>query len=261
MNFKTVDSGRGVGWIGDGWNLVKRQLGEWIFLVVVYLLIQVVLQLIPILGGIVAALIAPGLMAGVFLATRYVDEDKTINLKVLFQPLMESRTREPLLKLGAVAIVFAILIVVVMVNMFVSFSHGGTAFEESKMMNENIDITLLFSFWGGGVGWALVFLLLGALYSMAMWFALQLVLFAGVAPFDAMKISFKAALANWLPILLFCLLLVVLGFLLEALLEFFVTLPLLLGSWLLLMPVLFAIMYVSYKEVFDMPEEVVVVIE
>jgi len=38
------------------------------------------------------------------------------------------------------------------------------------------------------------------------------------------------------------------------------SIPLLLG-WLLLMPVLFAAMYVSYKEVFDVPEEDAVVME
>jgi len=59
-------------------------------------------------------------------------------------------------------------------------------------------------------------------------------------------------LANWLPALVFGLLVIVLGVA--------ASIPLLLG-WLLLMPVLFAAMYVSYKEVFDVPEEDSVVME
>ncbi len=86
MNFRTVDAGRGVGWIGDGWNLVKGQLGAWILLVVVYFVIEIVLQIIPFVGGLVAALISPGLVAGMFLAARYADEGKTVDLNLLFQP-------------------------------------------------------------------------------------------------------------------------------------------------------------------------------
>ncbi len=245
MNFKTVDSGRGVGWIGDGWNLVKGQLGAWILLVVVYLVIEIVLQIIPFVGGIVAALISPGLAAGMFLAARYSDEGKTVDLNLLFQPLMEQRTRGPLLTLGAMAIVFAILISVVLLMMI-----GGASLAENN--NMSADAMLASGMLGIGLGGMLVILLLVAVYSMAMWFAAPLVLFAGVAPIEAMKISFKAVLANWLPALVFGLLIIVLGFV--------ATIPLLLG-WLLLMPVLFAAMYVSYKEVFDVPEENSVVME
>jgi len=248
MNFKTVDSGRGVGWVGDGWNLVKGQLGAWILLVIVYLVIEIVLQIIPFVGGIAAALISPGLVAGMFLAARYADEGKTIDLNLLFQPLMEQRTRGPLLTLGAMAIVFSILIALVLVAMF-----GGAAASLSEDASSvDAEAMMMSGMMGLGFGGMVLILLLVAVYSMAMWFAAPLVLFAGVAPLEALKISFKAVLANWLPALVFGLLVIVLGFV--------ATIPLLLG-WLLLIPVLFAAMYVSYKEVFDVPEEDAQVIE
>jgi uncharacterized membrane protein len=247
MNFKTVDSGRGVGWIGDGWNLVKGQLGAWILLVIVYLVIEIVLQIIPFVGGIVAALISPGLVAGMFLAARYSDEAKTVDLNLLFQPLMEQRTRGPLLTLGAMAIVFSILIVLIFVAML-----GGAAGLSEGASRGDAEAMLTSGMMGVGFGGMVLMLLLVAVYSMAMWFAAPLVLFAGVAPIEAMKLSFKAVLANWLPALVFGLLVIVLGFV--------ASIPLLLG-WLLLMPVLFAAMYVSYKEVFDVPEEDTVVME
>jgi uncharacterized membrane protein len=201
-------------------------------------------------GGIVAALISPGLVAGMFLAARYADESKTVDLNVLFQPLMEPRTRGSLLTLGAMAIVFAILISVVLLMMIGGAVGGASLAEGSDSMKAEDMLTA--GMLGIGLGGMLVILLLVAVYSMAMWFAAPLVLFAGVAPIEAMKISFKAVLANWLPALVFGLLVIVLGFV--------ATIPLLLG-WLLLMPVLFAAMYVSYKEVFDVPEDDAQVIE
>jgi len=247
MNFKTVDSGRGVGWVGDGWNLVKGQLGAWILLVVVYLVIEIVLQIIPFVGGIVAALISPGLVAGMFLAARYSDEGKTVDLNLLFQPLMEQRTRGSLLTLGAMAIVFSIVIALIFVAML-----GGAVGLSEDAGSADAEAMLMSGMMGVGFGGMLLMLLLVAVYSMAMWFAAPLVLFAGVAPIEAMKISFKAVLANWLPALVFGLLVIVLGVV--------ASIPLLLG-WLLLMPVLFAAMYVSYKEVFDVPAEDDVVME
>ncbi|MDD2892782.1 MAG: BPSS1780 family membrane protein [Halothiobacillaceae bacterium] len=249
MNYKTVDAGRGVGWIGDGWNLVKGQLGVWILLVIVYLVLQIVLQIIPFVGGVAAALITPGLVAGMFLAARYSDEGKTVDLSLLFQPLMEQRTRGALLTLGAVAIVFAILIALVLMAMI-----GGAMGSASMVANgESVsaDAMLASGIAGMGFGGMLVILLLVAVYSMAMWFAPPLVLFAGVAPLEAMKLSFKAVLSNWLPVLVFGLLAIVLSIV--------AAIPLLLG-FLLLMPVLFAAMYVSYKDVFDVPEEDSVVV-
>lgn len=250
MNFKTVDAGRGVGWIGDGWNLVKGQLGAWILLVIVYLVIEIVLQIIPFVGGIVAALISPGLVAGMFLAARYADESKTVDLNLLFQPLMEQRTRGPLLTLGAMAIVFSILIALVLMAMIGGAVSGASLAGNGE--NVSADVLLASGMLGIGFGGMLIILLLVAVYSMAMWFAAPLVLFAGVAPFEAMKLSFKAVLANWLPALVFGLAVLVLGVV--------ATIPLMLG-WLLLMPVLFTAMYVSYKEVFDVPEEDGVVME
>ncbi|MEW5838748.1 MAG: BPSS1780 family membrane protein [Pseudomonadota bacterium] len=250
MNFRTVDAGRGAGWIGDGWNLAKGQLGAWVLLVVVYLLIEIVLQVVPFVGGIVAALISPGLVAGMFLAARYSDEGKGVELNLLFQPLSAERTRGSLLTLGAMAIMFSILITLIVMAM-IGGAAGSASLAEGAG-SASAEAVLASGIVGMGLGGLLVILLLVVVYSMAMWFAAPLVLFAGVAPIEAMKISFKAVLANWLPVLTFSLLVIVLGLV--------ASIPLLLG-WLLLMPVLFAAMYVSYKEVFDVPEEDAAAIE
>lgn len=244
MEFKTLGAGRGLGWMGDGWSLVKGQLGIWVLLVVIYLVLEIVLQLIPFLGGLVAALISPGLVAGMFLAARYADEGKTVDVNLLFQPLMGERTRGPLLTLGAMAIVFSILVALVLMAMLGDAMKGLSMSEGAG--SAEAEMALASGMMGMGMGGMLLIMLLVVVYSMAMWFAAPLVLFAGLAPIEAMKLSFKAVLANWLPVLVFGLLIFVLGIV--------ASIPLLLG-WLLLMPVLFAAMYVSYKDVFDVPDE------
>lgn len=244
MHFKTVDAGRGAGWLGDGWNLVKGQLGTWILLIIIYVLIELVLQLIPFIGGILAALISPGLVAGLYLAARYVDEGKNADINLLFEPLKNERTRGPLLTLGAMAIVFSILIALVVMMMFGGAISGMAEMEKSGDVSAE---TLMASgMMSMGLGGFLLVFLLVAVYSMAMWFAAPLVLFAGVAPIESMKISFKAVLSNWLPALVFGVIMLALGFI--------ASIPLLLG-WLLLLPVFFAAVYVSYKDVFDVRQE------
>ncbi len=76
---------------------------------------------------------------------------------------------------------------------------------------------------------------------MAVWFAPLLVIFDGLLPFASMRESFNACLANLLPLVVYSLSLTVLGFL--------ALLPFALGL-ILLVPTVFASIYVSYREIF-----------
>ncbi|MBL8439647.1 MAG: hypothetical protein JNK96_00340, partial [Betaproteobacteria bacterium] len=102
---------------------------------------------------------------------------------------------------------------------------------------------------GAGLGVLFGGLLLGGMLMsiamipliMAMWFAPALVYFNAMAPIAAMKASFAACVANWLPFLVFSIILTVLCF--------FATLPLGLG-FLVLLPVFSGALYASYRDVF-----------
>jgi len=94
----------------------------------------------------------------------------------------------------------------------------------------------------GGIFLAsLLTLLLGAPLLMAIWFAPALVFFNGMAPLAAMQASMSASLKNWLVMLIFGLILLVLCF--------FAALPMGLG-FLVLLPVLYGALYASYKDIF-----------
>jgi uncharacterized membrane protein len=78
-------------------------------------------------------------------------------------------------------------------------------------------------------------------WMMAVWFAVPLIVFNGVGVADALKTSFFACLKNVLPFLIWGIAVLVLSIV--------ATIPLLLG-WLLLGPMLWASMYLIYRDVF-----------
>ena len=79
------------------------------------------------------------------------------------------------------------------------------------------------------------------LEAMATWFAPALVFLHDMQPIPAMKASFAAGVKNWLPMLVFGLIL--------AVALFFATLPAGLG-FLLLVPVFAGAVYASYRDIF-----------
>jgi uncharacterized membrane protein len=87
----------------------------------------------------------------------------------------------------------------------------------------------------------LIALVLGALVGMALWFAPGLVVFRGVAPVDAMRLSFDASLKNLVPFLLYGLIYIVASIV--------ASIPFGLG-WLVLGPLAMLTVYLSYKDVF-----------
>jgi uncharacterized membrane protein len=90
----------------------------------------------------------------------------------------------------------------------------------------------------------LVFLLLYLPLVMAIWFAPALVVLRGVAPLEAMRLSFNGCVRNIVPFLLYGV--VGVG------LSIVATIPLLLG-WLVLGPVTIASLYTSYCDIYEDP--------
>ncbi|MEW6764177.1 MAG: BPSS1780 family membrane protein [Pseudomonadota bacterium] len=234
MNFNRVDAGRGAGWYADGWNIVKGQLGMWLLLVVIYLGLAVVLSLIPMIGQLAFALISPALTAGLFLAAHRAGEGTPLDAKVLFQPLMDERTRGPMLTLGAISIGFSLVLVLTIVML------AGGAMGTSSMM-EHDPQAMESSLQGLGMAGLLVVLALSLVFTMAMLYAAPLVLFGEQAPIESLKSSFRAVLSNWLPLLVFGLIFLPLAVI--------ASLPLMLG-WLFLLPIVIAALYASYRDIF-----------
>ncbi len=233
-----VDVSRGAGWIGEGWALFKMAPALWIAALVILAAIQMLLGLLPLVGSIASLLIGPLFMAGLLAFAHGLASGEEADLGRLFAGF-----REKTGALVTVALLYLVLIVVVMavtgvlmVLLLGSASLFNAADPESVMMQ-------LMS--GSSGLMALLVLLLAfaalALVAAAYWFAPGLVFYSDLGAMDAMKESFVACLRNWLP------------FLLYSILVFFValagTLALVLGL-LVALPVLMASYYACFRDLF-----------
>jgi len=234
MQPRTVDAGRGVTWWLDAWALFLKNVPLWIVLALILFVILGLLTLVPFIGSIVAALITPLLMGGWLLASRNVEGGGALEVGDLFA-CFKAPHLTPLLVVGAVFLAMFVVIFVV-VGML-----GFGAFTGLAMGGANRSIGSVMAGMGMGLLSLLVLLVLLTLATMALWFAPALVVFRGVAPLDAMRVSFSASLKNLMPFLLYGLLYIVAAIV--------ASIPFGLG-WLVLLPVVMLTTYVSYKDVF-----------
>lgn len=235
-----VDAGRGVSWIGEGWDLFKAAPLLWIVAMIIVLAINMLLGAVvgERLNSIVSVLIGPFISAGMLAFAHGIARGEPADLGKLFIGLREKTG--PLL---AVAGIYLLLVA----GLFIVFGFalvlmiGGFAGLASSDPG-----ALLGALAGGGLMGVLLLvpLFVGLLFLVvaAYWFAPGLVLFAGLDAWTAMKESFRACLRNWLPFLVYSIMgfLVLMGGLLL----------LLIGMFVVSLPVLMASYYSSFRDIF-----------
>ncbi len=224
MEAKTVDVSRGVAWFTGGWRLFMKNPGVWVVLGVIFLATLFVLALIPMLGQLLMALVAPVLSAGLLYAAREADNDRALEIPHVLQGFREQEKLTPLLSLGGVALAGLILSVVL------AFAIGGASMVATMAGRHEMS---------GGASAAMLAALLAA---MALAYAVPLVMFRGIPATEALGSSFKACLRNFLPLTVFGVI-----YLFVAVLA---TLPLLLG-WIVLLPASAGMLYLSYKDLYE----------
>lgn len=229
---RAVPAGRGWTWTVEGWILFKRQPGIWIALVVVFFLVMFALAFIPLLGSLLGFIIGPVFTAGFVYGSRELDEGRELEMGHLFAGFRE--------RLGTLAAVGALylaawVVAVLIAALFTGASAwmllGGSA--EPVASGAAAATTVLLA--------VLVMLALMLPVFMAIWFAPQLVLFHDLSAPQAMRDSFFACLKNILPFLVYGAVMLLLAII--------ATIPIGLG-WLVLLPVIFASIYTSYRDVF-----------
>ncbi|CAB1370358.1 BPSS1780 family membrane protein [Denitratisoma oestradiolicum] len=230
---KTVGVERAMQWLAEGWRLFRAAPAIWIALTVVLFVINILLNLVPVLGGLAAALLMPvffgGLMAGCAAQAR--DED--LQFDTLFAGFRTNTAS--LMTLGLLSVAAMVVIALL------AFLVGGGAMMGS-MMGRGMDpaggATLAL---GGMLMASLLVLALSVPVAMALWFAVPLVMLGNVAPVAALKSSFSACLKNMLPFLVYGVVVFVLTFI--------AAIPFGLGL-LVLVPVVIASIYASYRDIF-----------
>lgn len=231
-------AGAGIDWIGEGWSLFRKAPLMWIVLIVILFLIHVALGFVPFLGSIAGYLISPVLAGGIVLGCRSLETGGELELEHLFAGFR--RRTGSLVVVGALYIVGFIAIMLVF-GVFAGFSLV-TAFmvgNEQAALAEIAAVSMPLVLGG------LVCVALAVPLMAAYWFAPALVMMHDMPPVEAMKESFFACFRNFVPFLLYgivMLLLVILA-----------AIPLGLGL-LVWFPVLMASTYASYRAIFTEPD-------
>ena len=232
---RKVDAGRGWDWLAEAFAMFRETPGIWIGIAVIYLII--ILAASAVHGGsLLSTLFGPVFSGGLILACASQDAGKGVRIEHLFAGFSGGQFGQ--LVLLAVLYLAAIL-VVILIGAVLAFAIFGLSPGHLESMRDDpfqylLPIMLL------------VAIMLGLFIPvmMGMWLAPALIVLRKLSPVEAFKLSFKACMVNWLPLLVYGLL----GLLIAIL----ATIPLALG-WLVAAPVFFISIYTAYRDMFPMP--------
>ena len=229
-----LPAGAGWGWVARGWALFARAPLMWIVSVVVLFVIAMVVSIIPFIGTLAFQLLQAVFAGGFIMACHALDKGGEFELEHLFAGF--SKRFVPLLIVGLLLMLGWIVILLVFMA-FVGLSIL-TAFMTG---DANADMTALAASMGSMAIGVLVCAGLMVPLMAAYWFAPALVMMHDMAPVAAMKESFFACFRNFVPFLVYGLVMTVAALL--------AAIPFGLG-FLVWLPVAIASTYVAYREIF-----------
>jgi len=233
---RSLPAGAGWDWIAGGWRLFLRAPLMWIIALIILFIAFVAIGIVPILGTIAVQLLQPVASAGLIVACHSLERGGNFELEHLFAGF--KRNFGSLVIVGLIFLVGALVIVAIGVAILAM--TVGTAVLGSLGDPEQVV---------AAAAGSILMILLAVLVVMALmvpllaayWFAPALVVMHGIPPMAAMKESFAASFRNFIPFLVYGLVLFVLSIV--------AAIPFGLG-YLVLIPVIFASTYVAYRQIF-----------
>jgi uncharacterized membrane protein len=178
-------------------------------------------------------LLSPLFLAGLMIGCRALERGEKLEIAYLFAGFRQNPV--PLITVGGIYLVGQVLI------LGVAMMLGGSTLMELLINGKRVDENELRGVMSGGLTAVMVALGLSIPLMMAAWFAPLLVAFKDMPAVAAMKLSFLACIKNIIPLQLYTITMVVLAVI--------AAMPYGLGFFLLV-PVLFASLYASYKDIF-----------
>ncbi len=239
MEIHRVDAGKGWEWVTSGWSLFIKSPGIWVVLLLIFAAIAIVLQFIPLIGSLLWSVGAPALSAGMLYGAQQLDQGETLEIGHLFRGFQDKSRTGPLITLGLINV--AATFVFLLIGGASMMSMMGLSMEQSGAGAASLSLSI-----GGLLGFLFALLILLTI-TMAMIYAVPLVMFTATAPVAALKLSVLASLKNWLPLLILGIAFLILSFI--------AAIPMGLG-FLILMPMTFCIIYSSYRDIFAAPVEI-----
>ena len=257
---RSVPAGRGWDWIAESWRLTAGHRFLFVALVVAVIVVAALASAVPVVGGLVAALVLPIFTAGLIHGCDALHRGERLTLDHLF--IGFEREPRKLLALGAVCAVANFVLTVIgdliadpreldaLLQMIVAAALGGTALD--PLVVYDILLHLLLAM--------LVVLALSLPLVMAMWFAVPLVTLRGAGVPSSLRASFTACADNTLPFLAWSVPPLLLTIVLVAPLSAAIAtrsvvlgllaFPALLLDFGIIATLTFASMYTSYRDVF-----------
>jgi uncharacterized membrane protein len=242
MNFRKIDVSSGIHWLSGAVRLVLRNPVEFL----VMGLIIAAINLVPVLGGLFLALCGPALSGGIVYAAREQDQGRKPEIVHLFRAFQEPGRITPMLMLCLPSLVGGFVILVFGFVFGLSALIGGGL---SAAATDGSGAHWLAALGGGFLAFGLVAVaVLVAVYALQ-FFAIPRVMLDHAEPWEAMRDSLSACLANLGAFLLYAVVLLVVAGVLFVVLAI---IPLL--GWLALFTVLAAVtacaQYLAYREVY-----------
>ena len=243
MEVQLVAASKGWQWIVDGFALFRKNPAMWIALTLILGVIWLVSMIVPLFGPLLFNLFSPLLFAGLMVGCRALENGEDLEIGHLFAGFRDRAA--PLVTIGGVYLVGTIVVVGVVLVV------AGGSMLPSVLSKSGTDIETLRA---ALRGMALALAVGAAIYLplvMLIWFAPLLVIFDGMAPLAAMKLSFAACLKNTLPFTVYGLAILGLWILMSLPAAMGVVGALLVIVLLVTsIPVLVCSIYASYRDIF-----------
>ena len=236
--YRRVEAGRGLGWFAEGWRLFAAMPGMLILMCLVFFLINLALMVVPVLGNLASTVTSPALLGGIYFALARTHYQQSAQLGDMFEAFRNNSLINPMLVLGAIS---AGLSVLAMIPVLAVIALGATSVSDhnlSQMSAENIELLAAV---------LIVFLLVITVMTMALIYAVPLCMLGGQRPVAALKLSFAASMANFIPLTVAgvaAMVLMILGGLTFGL------------GFIIVMPWMLATVYASYRDLFPEPAPV-----
>ena len=231
LRVRAVPASHGIHWWRDAWQIFCRS--PWV--IIGAFLIFCILALLACFVPFALTLLTPLLIGGFMIGFQKLDQGQSMDLSDLFAGF-QIRSGQ-LIMVGVIQVVLGIISTIALLAVFFSFIGGLNGF------NGFASFGVLGYL---GLAMALLIVTFNLLIYVAAWFVPCLILFNKQEPIPAFKLCLKAFAVNWLPLLVYSLVMTLI-FILGAL-------PLLLG-WLLVFPLTLVTGYTVYKDMFELNSE------
>jgi uncharacterized membrane protein len=218
----------------QGWRLFTRAPLMWILAILVWFVIAVVVHLLPVIGALAFQAVNAAIAAGFVVACRSLERGGEFELEHLFAGF---RDRFVSLLVVGLLVMAGYVAIFLVFGMFFGFSILGALMTgDPNAIASSIMASALTLALGGLVALALTIPLMAAF-----WFAPALVVMHGLGPVQAMKESFVGCLRNWIPFLVWSLVMTIFAIV--------AAIPVLLG-YLVWIPLAIASTYAAYRDIY-----------